>query len=386
MAVPNASPFPTPEAGRLSLWLIAIAVFVALLYFGRIFFVTVTIALIISFILEPFVTLVMRFRLPRGVASFLVCSIALFLLYLAGLGLYTQVGILVEDLPNYSQRINDLVDRVTLEIEKMENTAYQLLVPKRLRETQQVQAQPPAQPPGSARRRRAPEPALPPPVQEVRIHQDRPPLFNYLYNYISGFYQALLMASFVPFLVYFMLSWRDHVRRSFLQLFHGTARGVAGKSWEGIGNMARAYVVGNFVLGIALSLVSMIFFFIVRLPYPFLIGPVSGFLSLVPYVGLPLALVPPIAAALVVNNNLSLYFAIGVTISFLHLIALNLLYPKMVGSRVHLNPLAVTVALMFWGTLWGAIGLVLAIPITAGIKAVCDNVDSLQAYGRLLGD
>jgi predicted PurR-regulated permease PerM len=41
---------------------------------------------------------------------------------------------------------------------------------------------------------------------------------------------------------------------------------------------------------------------------------------------------------------------------------------------------------MFWGTLWGAIGLVFAIPITAGVKAVCDNVSDLQPVGKLLGD
>jgi predicted PurR-regulated permease PerM len=70
----------------------------------------------------------------------------------------------------------------------------------------------------------------------------------------------------------------------------------------------------------------------------------------------------------------------------LHLLALNLLYPKFVGSRVHLNPLVVTLALMFWGMLWGGIGLLLAIPLTAAMKAVCDNVSGLQAYGRLLGD
>jgi predicted PurR-regulated permease PerM len=57
-----------------------------------------------------------------------------------------------------------------------------------------------------------------------------------------------------------------------------------------------------------------------------------------------------------------------------------------VGARVHLNPLAVTIALMFWGTIWGGIGLVLAIPITAAIKAVLDNVERLQPYGRMLGD
>ncbi len=64
--------------------------------------------------------------------------------------------------------------------------------------------------------------------------------------------------------------------------------------------------------------------------------------------------------------------------AFFHLLALNLLYPKLVGSRVHLNPLVVTVALMFWGAIWGGLGLVLAIPVTAGIKAVCDNVSGLE--------
>jgi len=53
---------------------------------------------------------------------------------------------------------------------------------------------------------------------------------------------------------------------------------------------------------------------------------------------------------------------------------------------VHLNPLAATIALMFWSMLWGGIGLLLAIPVTAAIKALCDNVSTLKPYGRLLGD
>jgi predicted PurR-regulated permease PerM len=41
---------------------------------------------------------------------------------------------------------------------------------------------------------------------------------------------------------------------------------------------------------------------------------------------------------------------------------------------------------MFWGTVWGGIGLILAIPVTAALKAVFDHVDNMQPYGRLLGD
>jgi predicted PurR-regulated permease PerM len=122
------------------------------------------------------------------------------------------------------------------------------------------------------------------------------------------------------------------------------------------------------------------------LPYPLLTGPMSGFLSLIPYAGLPLAILPPLFAALPLYKNLPPYLLVGGTVAVLHLLALNLLYPKIVGARVHLNPLVVTIALMMWGVLWGAVGLILAIPLTAAIKAVCDNVGSLQPYGRLLGD
>jgi predicted PurR-regulated permease PerM len=324
-----------------------------------------------------------KLRLPRAVASFVVCSIALLGLYLMGFGLFTEFSGFVEALPVYSQRMNDMVDNVATQMDQIEKRTYQVLIPKRFQE------QPaPGAPTEIARRRKSakPESTTPAVIPEVRIHAEPTPLLTYLYGYLRSFYDVVLMASFVPFLVYFMLSWRDHMRRSFLYLFPGTGRQIVGKSWEGVADMVRAYMIGNFVLGVMLSALSCSFFFAIKLPYWPLIGTLSGFFSLVPYVGLPLAIMPPLAAGLIVYNQPTIYVMIAVVIAMLHLLALNFLYPKVVGSRVHLNPLVVTVALMFWGTLWGGIGLLLAIPITAGIKAVCDNVNSLQAFGKLLGD
>lgn len=373
---------------------LAFAAVIALLYFGRVFFITLLIAVITAFLLDPVVRVFMKLRLPRGVASFLVCSIALLFVYLLGLGLYTEAVAMLDDLPEYSQRVSAVVDRVATRVDQFERGTYEALVPKRYRETP-----PPdntktnAAPAVRTKKRRGtpapppqPEPQQPPPIQEVRIHRDPPPIYSYVYNYVSSFYNVALMASFIPFLVYFMLSWRDHLRRSFLYLFSAADRPIAGKSWEGVAEIARAYVLGNFILGVFIGMLSAAFFVVMRLPYAFIIGPISGFLSLVPYVGVPLAILPPMVAALAVYTQPTVYIIIALVVTLLHLIALNLLYPKMVGSRVHLNPLAVTVALMFWGTLWGGIGLLLAIPITAGIKAVCDNVSSLNAYGKLLGD
>jgi predicted PurR-regulated permease PerM len=378
---------PTPtlhehQPGHTSLAVLAFAAGIALLYYGRVFFITVVIAIIIAFLLDPIVTMFVKLRLPRAVASFVVCSTGLLALYLLGFGLYTQFSGFVEELPSYSQRMNDMVDNVATQMDQIEKRTYQIVVPKRF----QDQPQPPA--PDTARKRRAAksDPTAPAVIPEVRIHAEPTPLLTYLYGYLRSFYDVVLMASFVPFLVYFMLSWRDHMRRSFLYLFPGSNRQVVGKSWERVADMVRAYMIGNFVLGVILSALSCSFFFAIKLPYWPLIGPLSGFLSLVPYVGLPLAITPPVMAGLIVYNQPTIYVMIAVVVALLHLTALNFLYPKVVGSRVHLNPLVVTVALMFWGTLWGGIGLLLAIPMTAGIKAVCDNVGSLQGFGKLLGD
>lgn len=368
--------------------LVGLAAVIALLYFGRVFFITITVAIILAFILDPVVDFFMRLRAPRGLASFLTCSFALLIVYFGALVFYTQTAGLLADLPAYSQRINELVDSVVSRLENTEKSISEIMTPKRQRDARAAQQPPPPPPPTKASKRRSAEPPvlIPPPVQEVRIQQEREPITATLYSYLRSFYDVLLMASFVPFLVYFMLSWRDHLRRSFLQLFAGPDRMVAGKSWEGIADMARAYVVGNFLLGILISVASTVVFWSANLPFPLLIGPVSSFLSLIPYVGLPLALAPPFFAMLPIYPKIGAYIVIGSAVSMFHLLALNLFYPKLVGARVHLNPLAVTISLMFWATLWGGAGLVLGIPITAGIKAVCDNVRSLEPYGKLLGD
>jgi len=381
-------PIRTLSPSNFGLSVIALAGAIGILYYGRAFLVTLSTGVIIAFILEPFVTLLMRLRLPRGLASFLVCAIGVCVVYLLGLAVYAQATGLADDLPKYGQRISDVADQVIDRAESLEESIVNLVVPKRVRDQERAQQQQQKRP----RRRGAPEPvvaapaAAQPVVTEVRIHPERPPLVDFLYTHLGPVYQVLLMTSFIPFLVYFMLSWREHIYRSFLQIFQGDARLMAAKSVDGIARMVRAFVVGNFVLGLLLAAASTAVFWGFHLPYAFLVGPFSGFLSLVPYIGLPLALLPPFFAALAIYKNLASYVIVLSIVALFHLIAMNLLYPKIVGPRVHLNPLVVTIALMFWSVIWGAPGLVLAIPLTAGIKAVCDNVAGLEAVGKFLGD
>ena len=141
----------------------------------------------------------------------------------------------------------------------MEDQTYKVVVPARQRQEeerrkQQEQALAAAKRARRARLRRSSRCARSPgAIPEVRIHEESTPIGDYIYSRLSSVYQVLLMVSFIPFLVYFMLSWRDHINRSFLQFFHGEDRLVAARSVQGIADMVRAFVVGNFVLGLLLA-------------------------------------------------------------------------------------------------------------------------------------
>ena len=379
---------PTLRSLRLGTSLIALAAAVALLYYGRDFFVTLIISAAFAFILDPAVVLVAKLRLPRAIATAVVIGVAFIILYALIAAAWSQLSSIAEDLPTYSSRVSELLTKLNNQLDTLGKKTVETLVPANFLQQQQQIEQKPQEAMKARKRRRgaAPTPPAAPVIQEVRIHNDPKPVITTVYHYVSGYFHVFVMASFVPFLVYFMLSWRDHISRAFLLFFPGEHQYAVGKSWSGIGEATRAYVLGNFLLWVFVASISALAFFFLKVPYWPLIGPLSAFFSLFPYIGLPLSVLPPVLAALAVPNKFKIVILVVLITATLHLIATNFLYAKIIGRRVRLNPLIVTVALMFWGLLWGAIGLVLAIPITAAIKAVCDNIESLEPYGRILGE
>ncbi len=369
--------------------LIAITALVALLYYGRDFFVALIFSAVFAFILDPAVLMVMKLRVPRGIATPIVIGISAVAIYSLTILAWTQVRSLAADVPTYTSRLSELIDKANGQLDDMEQRTLQTVVPKSLRQHEEQIQQKPQEAMRARRKKSAvsvPVPPPPPLVQQVRIIPEPRPVIASLYGYVSRYLHVLVMVSFVPFLVYFMLSWRDRIGDSFLHLFRGEQQDAVERAWIGIGNSTRAYVVGNFFLWVILSTFSALVFFFLGVPYWGLIGAFSGFLSLMPYVGLPLSILPPLLATLAVPNKFKTVLLVIVSAAALHVLAMNFLYVKIIGRRVRLNPLALTISLMFWGAVWGGIGLILAVPITAAIKEVCDNVESLHVYGELLGE
>ncbi len=334
--------------------IIAAAIVFAFLYFASDVVVTLLLAVLLAYFLDPVVGLFERIRIPRALGA-LVVMLAVTALF-AGLGYLVVVRAdqFLADWPRYSgalRHVTTAFDRQLATVEKG------------------VDAIAPAPDKG----RTPPRTVEPPPVRE------------WLLRGVGSLYSILVVATFLPFLVFFMLAAKPRIWKATIDLFPDDHQERVRETLDQLGSMLRSFVVGNALVAVILMLLSWGFFLLIHLNYPFLAGCVSGLLNLVPYLGAVLAWIPAFLIGLAQWNTIGPYFGAAATLTFLHIVGLNVLMPAIVGRRVHLNALAVTVALLFWGWLWGATGLVLAIPITATVKVICDHSDGWEPVGRWLG-
>jgi predicted PurR-regulated permease PerM len=331
---------------------VGLGVIVAFCYFAEWELAVLLISILLAFILAPLVDLLQRARLPRGVAAFIAVLLLVGVFYGIMYVSYSQTMSLLDDLPKYSTKIRSILLHFRQSAEKLQKTTENVLEPEKGEKS-------------------APTP--------------RTSWNDIIFRGFGSLSQALLPLSFVPFLVYFMLTWEQHVRSATVMLFSMKNRHAAYTTLGLISAMIRSFLVGNFLVGLFIAGVSVVVFGLVHLPSFYVVGVASGFLSLIPYLGVLLAIFVPLVVGLGQLSSAGLLIVL-VTVVALHLFGLNVLYPKFLGSRLQLNPLAVTIALLFWGRLWGAAGLVLAIPITGAMKIIFDHIDSLRPYGTWLGE
>jgi predicted PurR-regulated permease PerM len=342
------------QVNSLATTVVAVVAVGFALYFAQLVFVVLLVSILLAFVLEPLVRFQQRIRIPRGVASFVSVLIFVVAIYILGNVSYNRAVEFSQELPKYRGEIQQVLGKYRRQAETLRQNTRAVL---------------PADNDGKQ----------PMPVQQQST------VISTLTENLGTATEIIFAASFVPFLAFFMLSWQEHARASTVLLFRRELRSTAYALVGAITEMIRAFIVGNFLVGLFIGVLSTVIFGFLGLPYFYFVGFISGFLSLIPYLGVPLAMAPPLLAGLGVIHG-SAFLLIAVSVLGLHLFALNVLYPKFLGSRLQLNPLAVIVALLFWGWIWGAMGLVLAIPITAAAKIVFDHIEGLQAIGAWLGE
>jgi predicted PurR-regulated permease PerM len=149
--------------------------------------------------------------------------------------------------------------------------------------------------------------------------------------------------------------------------------------------MIRSYIVANVVVGLMSTVIFTLVFWFLGIKYFYFIGAISGFASLIPYLGVFLSVLPPLTGGIDVLDKTGIVAVLVVVIG-LHVVTMNLVYPKFIGHRLKLNPLAVSLSLLFWAWIWGAPGLILAIPLLGAAKIICDHIEPLCGLGSWLGD
>lgn len=337
-----------------SVRIIAAGVVFGFCYWASTVMITLLVSILFAYLLDPLVELFEKFRVPRGVGSLMVVLLSLAVLGVLIWGVADRADQFGKAWPEYSAVLKRATGAVQERLQKIEMMFAEI-----------------------AGQQKSTAPAAPAPREES-------PVRSLLLRGLGGLYTALLALSFIPFLVFFMLAGKRDLWHGTMQLFPPSERTRVRDALEAVSRMLRGFIVGNLIVALILATLSAIFFRIVGLDYPILLGIVSGVLNLVPYIGVVLAWLPPLLIGLTKFQIWGLV-GIAVVLSVLHLMAINFLVPALVGRKVHLNALTVTLGLLFWGWLWGGMGLILAIPIMATIKVVCDHVEDWQPVGRWLG-
>jgi len=344
------------KAGSVAQIVVAAIAVVGLIYLLKVVLVTVLTAMLLAFALEPIVHQLGRIRIPRPVGA--LFAVVLLIAVAAGLShfFYSRAVEFATELPKYSSKIRGTISGLRAQTNKIEESTKSVIASPKLNN------------------------------RPVPVEIQESPGLSHIISAGSGTLGDLLLAiSFVPFLVYFMLTWKDHVHANTVHLFPKEHRLVAHRTVARISEMIRSFITGNLIIGLANAVISGVVFWRLGIPYFYFLGAISGFVSLIPYLGVVLALLPPLAAGIGILDKTGV-LTVFVTVIGLHVVTTNVIFPKVVGKRLQLNPLAVTLALLFWAWIWGAMGLILAVPLVGMTKIICDYIDSLRGFGAWLGD
>jgi predicted PurR-regulated permease PerM len=209
---------------------------------------------------------------------------------------------------------------------------------------------------------------------------------TYIKSFLSSTSSILANALIIPLYVFFMLLYRDFLKNFVFKLFPKSPKQKISNILYKIYEVTQGYLLGMLmVIGIVACLNTAGLFFL-KVDYALFFGIFAAFLLLIPYVGIFIGAILPTLFALLTKD--SAWYSVGVIAVFVgvQMLESNFITPYVVGSKVSINSLAAIVALLLGGQLWGMAGLVLALPITAIIKVIFDNIHPLKPYGYLLGD
>jgi AI-2 transport protein TqsA len=339
----------------ISLIILAVLGTIAALYFMKAILIPVTLAVVLACMLSPATTFLRRVLplSPTGAAAVLFLLTVLFGLYLTSLTAESLVQATINlplDIASLSLRASDRIRDLV-----RDKPSLKFILPE----------------PGT--------------INELGESNRR--LLSQILTFgladLSGWVAQGLI---VLILVLFLLAESEMLTPKVVRFFARTPgeAAAAERTLKDLTRQIRSFLMTRTLINLGLGLIFAFFLWRYNVRSPFLLGLFAGLTNFVPYLGQLLGGGLPFLVTLAQYESLG--DALIVASVFLGLVTIEgyVITPYILGRSLDLNGTVILIACLFWGFLWGLVGLILAMPITACIKLVCQNIPELHRWADLM--
>jgi AI-2 transport protein TqsA len=324
----------------------------AFFHYARPIIVPLIIAAALTYVLLPFVDLLKKLRISHSLGVVIVMLIVIGIVILLVFLLFGQVADFASAIPAYKEKIIETVNNLQQTFSK-----YLKYLPGHMGDQQ-------------------------------AIDFDMKQLQNYTGFFFEGLGSLTTLLGRILilfFLTLFMMIDSDLFQRKLKSIFGSKQMEATEEIIGEINKQLKGFIRVKFSVMIGLAIVVTVGLLIFRVKYAYIWGPLVGIMNLVPYVGSIVSAIPPIIVAGIQHNSVLYMFWVALFFLVVQFTEGNIITPRLTSESVDLNTTAVLVSVMYWGWLWGFIGIVLAVPITVAVKIVCDHVEPLKPIGVMLG-
>ena len=321
--------------------LVLVAVGVVLKYAASVI-LPLIIAWLLSFLLAPVVNYMTARKVPTTLAVFIILIVLLGVIYLSGTFLYTRITAFAAAYPRYHSRMTELIATFSSQL----NLSFD-------------------------------------PLAGYNWGQSIGRFLVTLSGSIFAFVSKLVL---VVIFLFFILLGKPFFKYKIMKSFSDDKANQFGQITYSITAQIRRYLSLQFLISFVTGFMVWLVLALIGVDFAVTWGALAFFLNFIPTVGSIASSIPPILLALV-QFYPSLWPGVITLISILtiQLGMGNGIAPKVLGDQLNLSPVVILLSLLFWGWLWGVVGALLSVPITAALKIVCENIEPLQPISVMMG-
>jgi predicted PurR-regulated permease PerM len=375
-------PDPPPQVARVQavelpglrslLAIVVGVVVVAALYVGRDVLIPITLAVLLSFVLAPLVALLRRLWLGKVPAVMLAALLALGAMIVLGGLIGAQIASLAADAPRYAVTVERKLDAVRAV------TLGQLSsVLERISSGLDGAAQTPSEAAAGV------NDVAPIPVE---VREASPSPFEIARRILSPVVSPLATAAIVFVVAIFVLIQREDLRDRLIRLAGATDLHRTTTALDDAARRLSRYFLTQFAINTVYGVVTWLVLLTVGVPGALLWGILAGLMRFLPYIGTPIAAIPPLLLAAAVDPGWTMALLVATYFAVAEAAMGYVVEPLTFGQSTGLSPASVIVAAIFWSWIWGPIGLILAMPLTLCLVVLGRHVDRLEFLDILLGD